>query len=742
MSEHEATLRAREEIGMGAPREHEAPDLPFALMEFDDVLEQIALALGMDVTDSQLASALSNALEHMARQDWSARLIGSCEALGLASTSVQLTPLQASQASVLGRGVLVTHIDESFGWMILSHSTKKRTRALHVSPDGSVHMTALTRYELSTVLGVGLREEIGWVVIESLLPMQPISLRGKGPTPDAPEDRAIDRIKRYILMERAAVTAVFVYAILVGLLSLLTPIAVQGLVNTIAFNVLLQPVIVLAGVVFIGLLFVGALRVTEHYVVEYIQRRLFVRLTVDLSHRLPRVDTCVHEHYYMPELINRFFDVLTVQKAVATLLLDSLELLLGMTIGMLVLAFYHPYLLAFDVVLVLAVGVVVFVMGRGAVHTSIEESDAKYEAVAWLQEIGRHPLSFKSLRGERVASFRAERLAMKWLGARSRHWRILMRQLVGAAGVQAFASAGLLGLGGWLVIQEQLSLGQLVAAELIVTTVAASISKLGKHMEKYYDLAAGIHKIGKLLDLPLEPQSGEMLQSSPRPLGVDLQDVAVQRGSAKLNDVTLSVQPGERVAIVGADGAGKSALCDVIYGLRRPDRGTIRVDGLDQRELALGAMRDQISFVREWDVFDGSIDENVRLGMREHSPSHVREALARVHLLDELERLPNGLQTHLLPDGDPLSPDQLDRLMLARAILEQPRLLMIDGTLDGVRPERLDPVLDALCGPQSPWTLIIVTHNSQVLARCQRVLELTNEGLREHASTTDADGQT
>lgn len=731
----QAAMDATSAEGQGDKDEAATPQIE----PMGDLLEQFSLYFDLQLASSQIASVVGD-VNHEADKPWNWRLMNAAESIGLSAVHLELEPSAARESARRSEGVLVTRLHDA--WLALRFARRGKTRALILEDMGRRRAAGLDSGALMAMVG---DEPRPWIVVEPRLSMQGLSMGGlAGSTPDKipPPRKAIKRLKALLAMEREAVMAVIVYAVLVGILGLLTPIAVQALVNTVAFGVVLQPLVMLAIVVLVGLTFLGILRVMEHWVVEFIQRRIFVRLVTDLSHRLPRVDVEAHERKYTPELLNRFFDVVTVNKAVSTLLLDTLGLTLQLVIGLLVLAFYHPYLLAFDVLLMLAIGFVLFALGRGAVETSIKESDAKYAAAAWLEEIARHPMSFKSRRGAKIAAEQAERLSIDWIGARSSHFRILMRQIIGAVIVQALASAGLLGLGGWLVLNGQLTLGQLVAAELIVTTVAANIAKLGKHLETYYDMAAGVYKVGMLLDLPLEREVGEVPHQKTEAAELDLDGVCLSRGSSNLSNLELHIKPGERVGIVGCDGAGTSTLLEAIYGMRECNKGMIRMDGVPVRDLSPPALRDEVSLVREWDVFEGTIEENVRLGQRELSPRRVRAALEAVGLLEEFDRLPEGLQTRLIAHGAPLSPDQLNRLMLARAILSEPRLMMIDRALDGVRPERLEDTLEALVGPNATWSVLIVSHRPEVLARCDRVLELEAGGFVEvDPAQREADGQ-
>ena len=337
--------------------------------------------------------------------------------------------------------------------------------------------------------------------------------KGAGHSPSGPshgahegDDHGITpfaRLRVLLRPEWSDIWIVLLFAMFVGLLTLATPIAVESLVSTVAFGRLIQPLVVLSVLLFGFLLFAAAMRALQTYVVEIIQRRLFVRVAADIAYRLSRVRQRAWDRAHPPELVNRFFDVISVQKISSSLLLDGVALLLQVLTGMVVVAFYHPLLLAFDLVLLVALVFVVFVLGKGAVKASIKTSKTKYHLAGWLQELARCSMTFKLDGGAEYAAECADRMSVDYLKARRARFKILMRQVFALLFMQALASTGLLALGGWLVIERQLTLGQLVAAELIVTVIVSSLAKLGKHLESFYDLLASVDKLGVLFDLPI-----------------------------------------------------------------------------------------------------------------------------------------------------------------------------------------------------------------------------------------------
>lgn len=541
------------------------------------------------------------------------------------------------------------------------------------------------------------------------------------------------RLLSWMQAERRDLWVAFIYSLAVGALSLVVPISTQALVNTIAFGTLMQPLVVLVAIVLVALTLSGLLYVMRFYVVEVLQRRVFVRIATDVVYRLLRVRMDGFDKGYGPELVNRFFEVVTVQKAGATLIVDGLTLLIETSVGLAVMAAYDPILLGFDFVLVVAVVVILVPLSSGALKTAVKESKAKYAMAAWLEELARHPTTFKSAGGQAYAVHRANALATAYLKYRSQHFLVLLRQNIGAVSLQAFGTAALLGAGGYLVIQQRLTIGQLVAAELIVAVVLAGIAKLGKQLENFYDLLAAVDKLGYFTDLPLEKIGTESLPLTPTGAQVELKQVCFThdgRPGAILDGVNWLIPAGCRMGLIANSGAGKSTVLDVIYSLRPPQSGLIEFDGRDTRDLKLEDLRGQVALVRHPEVFQGTVVDNVRLGDATLTLEDVRAALRLAGLLDDVQALPAGLQTELITNGLPLSHGQLIRLMLARAVASRPRLLILDEILDPIDDlvER-SRLVDRLFDRQNPWTLIVTSQRAAVLDRCDQRFVLSQGGL-------------
>jgi len=539
-----------------------------------------------------------------------------------------------------------------------------------------------------------------------------------------PHKRPMQRLAEALRFERSDIWIVVLFATAVGILSIVTPAAIEALVTTVSGG-LLTPVILLAGVMCGFLVLSATLRAMQLYVVECLQRRFFVRTADAFADHFSRAEIAAFDGLNPTDIVNRFFEVASVQKSLATLLVDGIGVLMITTVGLAVLAFYHPYLLTFAVVMVVLVLMLFFVFGIGGVRTSIAESYAKFDVAAWLEELAKCPHTFRFGRGGEFAHQRADDLADAYVSARRRHFRVVWRQTLFALLLEAVAMTVLLGLGGWLVIERQLTLGQLVAGELIVALVLAAISKSGKYIETFYDLQASLDKLGVIEQLPLEREGGEILAAGDRPMRVVAELRARRPGQEAAEMRRLEIQPGERLAIVGPSGSGKTWLLETLALLRVPAEGLLEFDGLDARSLDRPRTRLQLAYVGQTETFAGTVADNVRVGREELSAGDVRRALEMVGLADTVARLPDGVGTVLASDGLPLSANDISRLSIARAIAGRPRLLLINGMLDRLDLRNCPEVLDSLFDRSAPWTLVIVTARDDIQNRCDRTVEWT-----------------
>lgn len=525
--------------------------------------------------------------------------------------------------------------------------------------------------------------------------------------------RPYQRLLGLLKPERRELWVALLIATFAGALSLSVPIAAQQLVRAVTFGTLYQPIVVLSLMMLALLGLRGCLMALHFYVAEILQRRLFARTVADLAWRLPRVQLDVWKHHDGPELINRFLEVATVQKVVANLVVDGLMLVLTTLLGMSLMAFYHPYLLGYDILLIVMLVVVLFVLGQGAVRTSIAESLCKYNVLAWLEQLLRSRPVFQSIEGRDWAWQRADALCGEYLAARARHFRILLRQVISILVMQAIATTGLLSLGGYLVLNEQLTLGQLVAAELIVAFIVSSFAKLGKHLEGWYDLMAALDKLGHLFDLPTEPSLGLTLPADGGPLTVRIRNLP--------GIVSTEIMPGTCLAIIQPDEVGRRHWLRRFAGEIDTHDDDIELDGIPICDLRREVLRSRVAIVSDCELIAGTIATNIHLHRAGVSDRDLLDGLIRVGLRERIDAFEHRLETEIVPEGYPLTPLEIRKVMLARALAGRPRLVIIDAWVDLLSRREQREILAALQIPERTWTTVILT-SGDVADLCQHRL--------------------
>ncbi len=518
-------------------------------------------------------------------------------------------------------------------------------------------------------------------------------------------------------LDRADIFTVVIFAFVGGTLSLATPLAVESLVNVVSWGTYLQPLIVLGLILLTCLGLAGFLGVLQAVVVELIQRRQYVRFVGDLAYRFPRANQASLVGEYPRELANRVFDIMTIQKASAVLLLDGVSIILTTFIGLVLLAFYHPFLLGFDIVLLISMISLTWILGRGGIRTSIEESLTKYRVAHWLQDVLSSPGVFKMGGGQSLSIERANQLTANYLNARQRQFRVVIRQVSFAIMLEVIASTSLLALGGWLVIDGQLTLGQLVASELVVTVVVGAFAKAGKSLEKFYDLMAGIDKVGHLIDIPTDA-THEKYEPIDGPAEVTWSNLVFSSESYHGKVDSATIEAGSRAAIVGDDVDGRSLLARSFAGLAASTSGRVQVAGLDPNQVLPGASGRLVGYVGPNDIFHGSLRDNIDLGRSGVKQQDVRNALEDAGLSKTVLQLRGGLNTHLQTGGYPLSEMQTKLVILARAIVTRPKLLVIDGLLDLLAHDERQAIWSRLTAPDVPWTLVVNTNREDVANLC------------------------
>ena len=365
-------------------------------------------------------------------------------------------------------------------------------------------------------------------------------------------------LKRILHGEKRDIAIIAVYSVLTSLLGLVVPLSSQAIINSVALGVYNQQLVVLCLIVFVALCVLAFLTVFERYLIDMIQRRIFVSASFDIVYRLPLITQAALREQYGPELVNRFFDVMTIQKSLGKFFLDGINSFLILLTGLLLLGVYHPFFLLYDFLFLLFIPVLIFVLGRGGVAAAIKVSKKKYATASWLEDVARNQLAFKMLGASNYSFDRIDEVSTQYVEQRHKHFRIIARQVFGSYVFRALATVGVLGLGGILVIEQQISLGQLVAAEIVIILILGALEKIVDQLDSYYDLVAALDKLSMITDQPLEEVGGLHVPGKHNGGTIVCRNIHfAYENNAILNGVHLTISSGARISLVGESGAGK-----------------------------------------------------------------------------------------------------------------------------------------------------------------------------------------
>lgn len=543
----------------------------------------------------------------------------------------------------------------------------------------------------------------------------------------------IERLWRLLREEKSDITLTYLYAVLVGLFSLTVPLAVQGLTQLVQGGLLLQPVVLLIGFAVIGTLATGLIGLLQAKVVEQVQMRIFARFAFEFGNLVPRVPFDTAMQAGLPNEMSKFMETPAIQKSMSKLLIDIPTASLQVLFGVVLLSFYNPWFIAFAAVLVLGVYLIFRFTAPQGLETSIMESKYKYQVLGWLQTMARAESAFKFAARSVLPLEKMDRLVSGYLKYRRKHFKVLITQYTAMIVFKTLLTGALLILGTTLVVNRSLTLGQFVAAELVIVTILLGVEKLISSLATIYDVLTSLDKIGHVTDLPTEAMHGLQVQDSEGGFRIEVSDVAYAYPDSTrpaIHGIDLAIRPGERIAVTGVDGSGQTTLLRVVGALLDGYEGLIKYDGVTLRNLNRAALRDRIGQVLSTsDLFDGTIEENVSVGRRHVDRYAVLQALTDVGVADVVQSLPQGVQTRIVNGGANLSAAVASKLLVAQGIAGAPRLLLLDDFFQSLDEAWRDELIALVCGSSRPWSVLAVSHDPRFLAACDRIVVMRDGGI-------------
>lgn len=540
----------------------------------------------------------------------------------------------------------------------------------------------------------------------------------------------VHRILNLLKLERNEITAVYFYAILNGLIQLSLPVGVQAIIGYVLGASMRASLVVLITLVVLGVLIAGILQINQMKIIEKIQQKLFVRYSLTFAQHLPGLDLKKNDNVYLPELVNRFFDVPTLQKSLSKILLEIPTAVIQILFGLILLSFYHPAFILFGIILVSILVLILKYTGGRGLQTSLEKSKYKYKVAAWLEEMARVLKSIKLANNNDLHLRKADYEVSNYLDARNKHFQVLLFQFNVLVVFKTIITAAMLIVGTLLMVNQQLTVGQFIAAEIVILLVLNSVEKLIINLGSVYDTLTAVEKLAEITDKPLEKNGSMVLPDINQGLKIELKEVGFNYTPDRpvLSNISMDIQPNEKVCIRGKDSSGKSTLLRLMTGSYTDFTGTILIDDVPVGNYDLDSLRARIGvLLGQQDIFNGTLLENITLGAETITLSAVKECARQSGLNEYISTLKEGFDTPLDPTGRRLPRSVVQKILMARALAGQPRLLLLEEPWLNTQDKQRQNLINTLINLTNT-TVIVVTNDRDYASRCNKVFELNENG--------------
>jgi ATP-binding cassette subfamily B protein len=538
----------------------------------------------------------------------------------------------------------------------------------------------------------------------------------------------VARILRLVKLERKEITAVYFYAILNGLIQLSLPLGVQAIIGFVLGATMRASLIVLIGLVVTGVLVAGIMQVNQMKIIEKIQQKIFVRYAFAFAAHIPRLDLKKNDNIYLPELVNRFFDIPVLQKSLSKILLDIPTASIQILFGLLLLSFYHPLFILFGLILILLLWLIIRYTGNRGLETSIEESTFKYKVAGWLEETARVIKSIKLAKSNYLHLQKTDEHVTGYLDARNSHFRILLMQYHVLVIFKTIITAAMLIVGTLLLVNQQLNIGQFIAAEIIILLILNSVEKLIMNLGSVYDTLTSVEKIANLTDKPAEADATMLLLENGKGLKVELKELGFSYDDEIqiLKNISVLINPGERVCVQGIDSSGKSTLLRLMAGAYTGFSGDLLLDNAPLGNYNLASVRSHVGvLINQQDIFHGTVLENISLGNENISMRDVIQIATQVGLATFIAGLKMGYDTVLDPTGKRLPRSIVHKILLVRALAGKPRLLLLEEPWQDPTNADGQRITDLLMGLENT-TLVVVTNDESFAKQCDKIMIIKN----------------
>lgn len=538
--------------------------------------------------------------------------------------------------------------------------------------------------------------------------------------------RPMERFWKLLKPDKKEIINVYIYAIFNGLVYLTLPLGIQAIINLIQVGSINTSWVVLVVIVIMGVAVNGILQIYQLKITENLQQKIFARAAFEFAYRIPRLKLEKIYDKYAPELMNRFFDILSVQKGLSKILIDFSTASVQVIIGLVLLSLYHPFFVLFSfLLLVFLVGIFRWT-GRRGLNTSLKESEYKYKIAYWLQEVARASVTFKLAGNSKLPLDKTDRNVEGYLNSREKHFKVLLTQYSLMVVFKVLVALGLLAIGGILVVERQMNIGQFVASEIIVLLIMGAIEKLIFSIEVIYDVLTSLEKLGQVTDVELE-KDGKLMSMDQIEEGVNISLENVDfhfpgEPTLVLKDVSFEVNKGEKILIHSDSDQSARALLYLSAALFEPSNGIMMYNGLISSNIDLSILRSRTGDTLRKDMlFHGTVLENITMNRPQVSTAEVLNLADRISLSGELKYFEKGFDTVINPNSMSYSKTFIQKIILARAIVGNPKLLVLKDQFLKLDKSCREEILNLIFKDMTQTTVVIASSNTDLINYVDKV---------------------
>ncbi|MBK7799050.1 MAG: ATP-binding cassette domain-containing protein [Saprospiraceae bacterium] len=542
------------------------------------------------------------------------------------------------------------------------------------------------------------------------------------------EEYNLDKLFEFIKLERREITSIYFYAILSGLIQLSLPLGIQAILGFVLGATLVTSVFILIIIIIIGVILVGYFQINQMKIIEKIQQKIFVRYAFDFAETIPRLDLKEIDHYYLPEKINRFFDVVNVQKSISKILLDMPTAIIQIALGLILLSLYHSLFFLFSLTLIFIIWVLFKLTSKKGLETSMKESNYKYKVLGWLEEMGRVIKSIKYSQGTNINLIKTDEKLEKYLSARTAHFNVLLFQFKSLLIFKIAITAVMLILGSYLLFNQKINIGQFVAAEIVIITIINSLEKLIISLEHIYDVITGLYKLDSVLNDSLEKDGKIDFKANELKIEINNLSFSYNENQKVFTNLSLLIHPNSITCISGEENSGKSTLLKLLTGAYKSFDGYITLNDIPLQNYTLQSLRKQTGvLLYEQELFEGTVFENISLGKKEITTESIMELSKKLGFENIIHRFPSNLTEKIDPLGKSLPTSVTRKILLLQSLIHNPLLIIMEEPWIGL-DENVKKRLQAYLLEESKNKTIVVSTNDNDFANlCKHHIHL-NKG--------------